>query len=71
MMVSDHTLELMKEKGREKKLGKGKEWERKKERETVRKMKNLKTKWVFDMKDYERKKDKENKRETVEKYSRK
>ena len=44
---------------------------RKKEKETVGKMKNSKTKGVFNMKGYKRKKDKENKREIVEKYSRK
>ena len=44
---------------------------RKKERATVRKMKNSKTKGVFNMKGYKGKKDKENKRDIVEKYSRK
>ena len=43
----------------------------KKERETVRKMKNSKTKGVFNMKGYKGKKDEENKRDIVEKYSRK
>ena len=44
---------------------------RKKQRETVKKMKNLQTKGVFNMKGYKRKRDKENKRETVEEYNRK
>ena len=43
----------------------------KKEKETVKKMKNSKTKGVFNMKGYKGKKDEENKRDIVEKYSRK
>ena len=59
------------ERERERKEVRKRERVRKKERETVGKMKILKTKGVFNMKGYKRNRDKENKREIVEKYSRK